>query len=90
MQCHSCYQCGKNLNSGEQIIVDETRRIVSCAFHAQEQIKENKELNNDFNQISNNVEESNDFLKYLQYDECDSTFIYNTINNFSNQCIYSF
>ncbi|CAD5234812.1 unnamed protein product [Bursaphelenchus xylophilus] len=33
VQCHLCVQCGKSLSPGDQIMVDDESRTVSCAHH---------------------------------------------------------
>ncbi|KAI1723564.1 LIM domain-containing protein [Ditylenchus destructor] len=34
VECHKCFQCGKQLVPGEQILVDENNKTVSCVNHS--------------------------------------------------------
>uniref|UniRef100_A0A915DB23 LIM zinc-binding domain-containing protein n=1 Tax=Ditylenchus dipsaci TaxID=166011 RepID=A0A915DB23_9BILA len=34
VQCHRCFQCGRQLAAGEQILVDENLKTVSCVSHS--------------------------------------------------------
>ena len=36
VSCHSCFQCGKQLTPGEQIVIDEISKLVSCSSHQNE------------------------------------------------------
>lgn len=33
VQCHLCYQCGKKLEPGDHVFVDQESKSVACASH---------------------------------------------------------
>lgn len=44
VSCHRCYQCGKQLSPGEQIVVDDASQAVACLIHANHNSERDQQL----------------------------------------------
>uniref|UniRef100_A0A0M3IGJ0 Homeobox domain-containing protein n=1 Tax=Ascaris lumbricoides TaxID=6252 RepID=A0A0M3IGJ0_ASCLU len=56
VSCHRCYQCGKQLSPGEQIVVDDASQAVACLIHANHNNERDQQLSLDVSLASSSSE----------------------------------
>uniref|UniRef100_A0A914ZCP6 Homeobox domain-containing protein n=1 Tax=Parascaris univalens TaxID=6257 RepID=A0A914ZCP6_PARUN len=56
VSCHRCYQCGKQLSPGEQIVVDDASQAVACLIHSNHDNEHDQQLSLDVSLASSSSE----------------------------------